>query len=540
MPSFNAMGANWNVKVTSRWRILLALMSSLLVTMVVIILVTQDKRSSSDPGDQVGGEAGSDKEEKEEEKEEEKASDKEEKEEEKASGKEQKDSLTFCGTMHETAKAQTQETRREIPWVTSRRRSIGLRTKRDMGQEDLLENLALNITEPDELEDDVLANNRSDRVPKHTWPELYDQYGMEYPSSGASSIHGPNLGLGLGTVAAGLSHLVRGIAARVMEIGKDISQEDAVTKFHGMIALGQTRPRRAERAEEVKEPARVAVASVKTMDAAGEEPPTPAPTAGEELTTQAPAAELVEVTQQAENQTATAGSEEETGKGKLPPSADKPTDAPEQLFEEQTAALLDPADQSAGDEDNYIDYEDFSSGSADGEELEYPDFDDNDSNSERIMEPVETVETAEPVETVVTVEKNIHDNSTSWDLTFEQRAKFILSALLDAVATIASRRKESGMTAIVISLVIAGTSLLLGVSATAAIVMCWWQRRKSRAAVTPNTKALNRMVVGTIDTRLEQYLTAAKMQTAKEERDNETKEVDDLELQEGVNKEVGT
>ena len=515
MPSFNAMGVNWNVRVTNRWRILLAIMSSLLVTMVVIVLVAQDKKSSSDPGDQVGGQAASEKEEKEEEKEEEKASGKEEK-----GDPEVEDSLTFCGTMHdETTKAQTQEIRSEIPWVTSRRRSIGLRTKRDMGQEDHPpEDLALNITGPDQLDSEDLAYNRSDRVPKHTWPEVYVRHGMEYPSSGASSVHA-NL-FGLGTVAAGLSHLVRGIAARVMEIGKDISQEDAVTKFHGMIALGQARPRRAERAEEVKGPARVAVASFKTMDAAGEEPPTPVPAVSLESTTptptQVPATELVVVTQQAENQTARADSEAETVKGKPPPSADGPVqaDAPKQLFADGGGLQTE---QTA----DYTDYEDFSAGSADGEELEYPDFDDNDSDSERIMEPVETVET---------VEKNIHDNSTSWDLTFEQRAKFILSALLDAVTTIASRRKENRMTAIVVSLTIAGTSLLLGVSATAAIVMCWWQRRQSRAAGTHNTKALNR----TIDTRLGQYLTAARMQTAKEEMDSEAKEIDELELESRV------
>ena len=127
-------------------------------------------------------------------------------------------------------------------------------------------------------------------------------------------------------------------------------------------------------------------------------------------------------------------------------------------------------------------------------------------------------------------------------MTFEQK----WSALLDAVATIAARRKDKKVwLAIVISFTIAGTSLLLGITATIAVAMCLWQKKQSRATDTRNTKALNRLIIGKIDTRLERYLVTAKEEMqrmdrrAKEEKDIVAQEMEENEypMEERVNKE---
>ena len=106
-------------------------------------------------------------------------------------------------------------------------------------------------------------------------------------------------------------------------------------------------------------------------------------------------------------------------------------------------------------------------------------------------------------------------------------------ALLDAVATVAARKKNKrSWIAVVISITIAGTSLLVGITTTIAVGCCLWQKKQASSTDARNQKALSRLIISKIDSRLERYLITAKEEMVRMDKKNAAQEEKDIGTQE--------
>ena len=97
--------------------------------------------------------------------------------------------------------------------------------------------------------------------------------------------------------------------------------------------------------------------------------------------------------------------------------------------------------------------------------------------------------------------------------------------MLDAVATVAaSKKNKKSWIMVVITITIAGTSLLVGITTTIAVGCCIYQKRQANATDARNQKALSRLIINMIDTRMGRYLVAAKEEMMRKEKKDATQE----------------